>query len=466
MKFMSKLLIVIILLIHVSFMFAQNSTWYQTYNPFAHPDRISETYYIHDVWTMPNDNYQVVGSLYCEEWCYDDYFPAYYGFTMELDDNGNMINFSQKYWFDIDITKIPDIGYARTAGFDVSGTGLNKLLDNEFNAISSFGAWNTQFYSVNYDESDSSILLSGYYGEFFLQKFDLQLNEVWQYYYDSPFHVETVISNNGYTVLGSNSLSSAENLKLLRINSDGVLQWEQELDYFNPDVSIFDRVSFISTSDNGYLIGGRIHYSNSPGYDGFALKTFSDGSLQWLNIYDTDYPINVFTEKENGYILWDTEATCHMLSIDLQGELLWIHNFDFSDYNRIHTVTKLSNGYLISGRPIEHYCYFAKVDNEGQVSIQNNLVRPTPLTNHPNPFNPSTTIEFSLPNDSIINLSIFNIKGQKIITLVQNEITKGTHSIIWNGNDETGKSVSSGVYFYKLSVNGKTEAVKKCLLLK
>jgi len=449
-------------------MFAQNSTWYQTYNPFAHPDRISETYYIHDVWTLPNDNYQVVGSLYCEEWCYDDYFPAYYGFTMELDDNANMINFSQKYWFDIDITKIPDIGYARTAGFDISGTGLNKLLDNEFNDISSFGAWNTQFYSVNFIESDNSILLSGrpYNGDFFLQKFDLELNQIWQLYYDLPRFIELVISDNGYTVLGSDSSYTIYNIKLLHFDSNGELLWEQELDYFSPDVTAFDRVSFVITTDNGYLIGGRIHYSNSPGYDGFALKTFSDGSLQWLNIYDTDYPINVFTEKENGYILWDTEATCHMLSIDLQGEFLGTHNFDFSDYNKIHTVTKLSNGYLISGRPIGPYCYFAKVDNEGQVSIQNNLIIQTTLTNHPNPFNPSTTIDFSIKEDSDIGISIFNIKGQKIKTLANNQFAKGTHSFIWNGNDETGESVSSGVYYYKLSINGKTEAVRKCLLLK
>lgn len=86
--------------------------------------------------------------------------------------------------------------------------------------------------------------------------------------------------------------------------------------------------------------------------------------------------------------------------------------------------------------------------------------------NHPNPFNPSTTIDFSIQNDSKVDISIFNIKGQNIKTLAQNEFSKGSHSVIWNGNDELDKSVSSGVYFYKLKINGKTEAIKKCLLLK
>lgn len=90
----------------------------------------------------------------------------------------------------------------------------------------------------------------------------------------------------------------------------------------------------------------------------------------------------------------------------------------------------------------------------------------TKLSNFPNPFNPSTKIEFSIKNNSKIDLSIFNIKGQKIKTLINNEIEKGEYSIIWNGNNESGDSVSSGIYYYKLKVNNKTEVVKKCLLLK
>ena len=88
------------------------------------------------------------------------------------------------------------------------------------------------------------------------------------------------------------------------------------------------------------------------------------------------------------------------------------------------------------------------------------------LTNYPNPFNPTTTISFSIINDSNVELSIFNIKGQKIKTLANNDFMKGSHSIIWNGFNESGDSVSTGIYLYKLNVNGKTESMRKCLLLK
>ena len=88
------------------------------------------------------------------------------------------------------------------------------------------------------------------------------------------------------------------------------------------------------------------------------------------------------------------------------------------------------------------------------------------LNNYPNPFNPKTTISFSIKNQSDIELTIYNIKGQKIKTLIHNKFAKGSHSIIWNADDELKNSVSPGIYFYKLNVNGKTEAVKRCLLLK
>ena len=88
------------------------------------------------------------------------------------------------------------------------------------------------------------------------------------------------------------------------------------------------------------------------------------------------------------------------------------------------------------------------------------------LFNYPNPFNPTTTISFSISDDSKIELSIFNIKGQKVKELLNDQITAGEHSIIWNGEDVSGKKVGSGVYLYKLKINDKTEIVKKCMLLK
>jgi len=88
------------------------------------------------------------------------------------------------------------------------------------------------------------------------------------------------------------------------------------------------------------------------------------------------------------------------------------------------------------------------------------------LTNYPNPFNPATTIKFSISEDSKIDLSVYNVKGQKLKSLIQNELEGGSHQVTWQGKDSTGKSVTSGVYFYKIDVNGETKGLKKILLLK
>ncbi len=87
------------------------------------------------------------------------------------------------------------------------------------------------------------------------------------------------------------------------------------------------------------------------------------------------------------------------------------------------------------------------------------------LSNYPNPFNPSTTILFSLYNNSNIELTIYNIKGQKVKILINEFLECNYHTINWNGDDEFGKKVSAGIYFYSLSVNGKTEVIKKCVML-
>jgi flagellar hook assembly protein FlgD len=87
------------------------------------------------------------------------------------------------------------------------------------------------------------------------------------------------------------------------------------------------------------------------------------------------------------------------------------------------------------------------------------------ISNYPNPFNPSTTIKFSLPIDENVNLSIYNVKGQKIKTLSNDRFNSGKHSIVWNGRDESNNAVSSGIYFYKLATDNQT-IVKKCIMMK
>ena len=106
------------------------------------------------------------------------------------------------------------------------------------------------------------------------------------------------------------------------------------------------------------------------------------------------------------------------------------------------------------------------------VDVNDNVIVQTPEVflhqNYPNPFNPTTTINYSLKENSKVSLNIYNIKGQKVKQLVSNSAfqqSAGQHSVVWNGKNDNGKSVSSGIYFYKLRA-GDFQKVKKMILLR
>jgi hypothetical protein len=85
--------------------------------------------------------------------------------------------------------------------------------------------------------------------------------------------------------------------------------------------------------------------------------------------------------------------------------------------------------------------------------------------NFPNPFNPTTSIEFTLPSRQQVSLEVYNTLGQWVRTLVSDFKSAGRHSVTWNGTDDAGRAVSSGVYFYRLSTESFTTS-RKMLLLK
>ena len=84
--------------------------------------------------------------------------------------------------------------------------------------------------------------------------------------------------------------------------------------------------------------------------------------------------------------------------------------------------------------------------------------------NSPNPFNPNTVIKFEILEDSRIKLEVFNITGQKIKQLVDDDLRPGIYSVTWNGQDNNGQEVGSGIYFYRLSVDGRSVSRKMLLL--
>lgn len=85
--------------------------------------------------------------------------------------------------------------------------------------------------------------------------------------------------------------------------------------------------------------------------------------------------------------------------------------------------------------------------------------------NNPNPFNPTTSIDFALPTAAKTKIEVFNILGQKVKTLVDEYLTAGNKRVEWDGTDENGSTVASGIYLYRMTANDYTET-KKMMLMK
>lgn len=93
---------------------------------------------------------------------------------------------------------------------------------------------------------------------------------------------------------------------------------------------------------------------------------------------------------------------------------------------------------------------------------------PTELTlagNYPNPFNPTTTIRFGLPEAQQVSIKIYSVTGQLIKTLIDDYLSEGYHQVVWNGLNQSGNKVSSGIYIYEMRTKDK-RFIKKMLLAK
>lgn len=107
------------------------------------------------------------------------------------------------------------------------------------------------------------------------------------------------------------------------------------------------------------------------------------------------------------------------------------------------------------------------LDPVTSIEDRNHTVLPSKLAlkqNYPNPFNPSTTIRYDLPLSGRIRLTVYNLLGQTVKTLVSGRVPAGNHEVSWDGKSDAGQSVSSGVYIYRLEADGLVKSRKMLIL--
>ena len=255
---------------------------------------------------------------------------------------------------------------------------------------------------------------------------------------------------------------STRDLAISDIDNDG------DLDILEVGLGLYpayQQVRLLSNDGNGYY---SVSYSSLPYLSGW----FNDSQFGMLN--DDEFPDLFMIRVQLGEPYFDILLTNNGDGTFIDTSSLLPTNLDFSvscalfDHQNDNDIDILiANSGNVGGGVGQNALYHNTLNPTSIEDNYNAISNVLKLSqNHPNPFNPETTIQYSILQESKVELNIYNIKGQKVKTLVNEVLPAGEHSAIWNGIDSNGNRVSSGIYFYRLKVNGKTDAVKKCLLLK
>ncbi|KQC08785.1 MAG: hypothetical protein APR54_04210 [Candidatus Cloacimonas sp. SDB] len=304
-------------------------------------------------------------------------------------------------------------------------------------------------------------------------------------------HPDIFYANPVFLYGGSGEVSYKVTMKnvLISDNQDQCMDW--------PISSAAIRISNKIDLD---LINCTIGNNITPGPSGAAVVGAGRGTtlniinsilygdvpreIYLANEYSNEpYTVNIWNslvaggeEEIYNHYGWDI---VNWLDYNLDANPLWIgdgeHPFSLAiDSPCINGGTPDTTGlnlpeYDLAGNPriVNGIVDMGAYEYQGSNSEQNILdVKKYRVNNFPNPFNLETVFSFSITYKRNVDLEIYNTKGQKIKTLIKDEIIEGNRSIIWDGSNNNNIQVSSGIYLYKLTLDEDKNIIKKCLLLK
>ena len=231
-----------------------------------------------------------------------------------------------------------------------------------------------------------------------------------------------------------------------------------------------DGINIGNTTDTSYddtdLEPGTYEYGVSAVYDeGESIIVFADEVTIENPVFNP--PTNLTVIADTGLFTWDAPASRDLTGYDVYLDSLFLENVTDTEFQFDNLVYEQTYMAGVSAVYDDGTSEIIEIDFTYTGTGAGNVIvsKTDLLCNYPNPFNPTTRISYSLLQQEMVNISIYNIKGEKIKTIV-NEITPaGNHQSFWNGSDNKGKSVASGIYFYKMRT-GNFVNIKKMILLK
>ena len=201
-----------------------------------------------------------------------------------------------------------------------------------------------------------------------------------------------------------------------------------------------------------------------------SIWNSNDGTQSWVNLDGDlpDMPIRwaIYHPEDQNSIIAATEIGIWICDDVNANSIQWYPNNGSLANVRVDMLRVRESDKLIAaatyGRGL-----FTTTLSAPQTSILNESVPGTYklAQNFPNPFNPSTIIQYELPRESQVKLDIFDVKGIYIRSLIDNKEAAGTHNVQWNSRDRQGRKVPNGVYFYTITTNDFTQ-MKKMIFIK
>ena len=211
----------------------------------------------------------------------------------------------------------------------------------------------------------------------------------------------------------------------------------------------------VNGTNNDFLITPRVHLGSNSKLRFYAKSHTAQHGLERFRVGITMLPVITpqFQWLDANYIEAPVNWTEYI--------------YDLNNYNSQNVYLAIR---CVSDDAFVFYIDDVSVHSDGGSLVSGDdpiipIVNTKLDSNYPNPFNPSTTIRYSLKEAGPVSIEIYNIKGQLVRTLVQDVKEAGNHTVIWNGLDKNNSSVSSGIYFYKMNA-GKYSSTKKLIMMK
>jgi photosystem II stability/assembly factor-like uncharacterized protein len=229
-------------------------------------------------------------------------------------------------------------------------------------------------------------------------------------------------------------------------------QWQLQTSY--TDLPLND--VFFSDENHGLIVGG---YFDEDNMQLIILKT-TDGGETWEEKRDLRYQINdmYFADSLHGWVVGTDTSYQGLILETIDGGDYWTVQVD--GLNAPLTALHFRDGY---GWAVGENGLVLKTDGINWINQNTGKIYPNQFRlsqNYPNPFNPITMINYQLPIKSEVEISIYNLLGQKIATLVDKKQNAGTHQVKWDATN-----FASGIYYYRLEA-GEFQEVKKMILLR